>query len=60
MKDLIIKATAAILTIVGLVLLLGDMPDASVLGFITAKAGGAALLLCMNRLWEKYIPEEEV
>ena len=60
MKEIIIKATAAVLTLIGLLLMIGDMPDASVLGFVSAKAGGAALLLLTNRIWEEYIPEEEV
>ena len=60
MKQSIIKSIAAVLTIVALVMLVGDLPEASTVVFTVAKAAGFALLLAAIRIWNKYIPEEEV
>lgn len=60
MKDLIIKTASCIAALVGLLMLVGDIPDASVVTFATAKIAGAAILWVAARVMEKYIPEEEV
>ena len=60
MKQLIIKSIVAVLTIIALVMLVGDMPNASTIIFTVAKVAGLALLLAAIRIWNKYIPEEEV
>ena len=60
MKQLIIKSIVAVLTIIALVMLVGDMPNASTIIFTVAKVAGFALLLAAIRIWNKYIPEEEV
>ena len=60
MKDLIIKTASCIAALVGLLMLVGDMPEASVATFVTAKIAGAAILWGAARVMEKYIPEEEM
>ena len=60
MKELIIKTIVATLAIAALVMLVGDLPGASLLIFSMAKVAGIALLLVAVRIWDKYIPEEEV
>jgi len=60
MKQLIIKAIVAVLAIVALVMLVGDMPEASAITFASAKIAGLALLLAAVRIWDRNIPEEEV
>ena len=60
MKQSIIKSIVAVLTIIALVMLVGDMPNASTIIFTVAKVAGFALLLAAIRIWNKYIPEEEV
>lgn len=60
MKDLIIKTASCIAALVGLLMLVGDMPEASIATFVTAKISGAAILWVAARVMEKYIPEEEV
>lgn len=60
MKELIIKTASCIAALVGLLMLVGDIPDASVVTFATAKIAGAAILWVAVRVMEKYIPEEEI
>lgn len=60
MKDLIIKTASCIAALVGLLMLVGDMPEASIATFVTAKIAGAAILWVAARVMEKYIPEEEM
>ena len=60
MKQLVIKSIVVVLAIVALIMLVGDMPNASAFIFSVAKIGGCALLLAAARIWDKNIPEEEV
>ena len=60
MKAIIIKSIMAALALVGLLMLVGDMPEASIATFVTAKISGAAILWAAVRVMEKYIPEETV
>ena len=60
MKDLIIKTASCIAALVGLLMLVSDMPEASIATTVTAKIAGAAILWGAARVMEKYIPEEEI
>ncbi len=60
MKAIIIKAVMAVVALVGLLLLVADMPEATIVKVVIAKAAGALLLLGSARIMEKYIPEETV
>lgn len=60
MKTILIKIIASIAALLGLLMLVGDMPEASVATFVTAKISGAAILWVAVRIMEKYIPKEEV
>lgn len=60
MKAIIIKSIMAALALVGLLLLVADMPEATIAKIVIAKAAGALLLLASDRIMEKYIPEETV
>ena len=59
MKAFIIKSIMAALALVGLLLLVADMPEATIIMVVATKAAGAAVLLASARVMEKYIPEEE-
>jgi len=60
MKQLIVKTIVAVLAIIALVLLVGDLPESSLLIVGSAKLAGLALLLAAARVWDKNIPEEEI
>ena len=60
MKALIIKSIIAVLAIVALVMLIGDMPNANLFIVSMTKIAGIALLLAAARVWEKNVPEENI
>lgn len=60
MKALIIKSIIAVLAIVALVMLIGDMPNANLFIVSMTKIAGIALLLAAARVWEKHMPEENI
>ena len=60
MKAIIIKAVMAVVALVGLLLMVGEMPDACIGELVAYKAGGVLLLLLSARVMERFIPEEEV
>ena len=60
MKALIIKSIIAVLAIVALVMLIGDMPNANLFIVSMTKIAGIALLLAAGKIWEHTMPEEEV
>lgn len=60
MKALIIKSIIAVLAIVALVMLIGDMPNVNLFIVSMTKIAGIALLLAAARVWEKHIPEENI
>lgn len=60
MKKTIVKIGAVAVTLVALVLLLGDLPGASMVHFTFVKVCGLALLWGAVKVWENNIPEEEI
>ena len=60
MKQNIIKSVAAALAVVGLVMLVGDLPEAGLLPLALAKAAGLAVIYTSVKIWEKYIPDETI
>lgn len=53
-------AILAAVALVGLVLILGELPEASMVTFVSAKITGCALLLAAGKVWEHTIPEENI
>ena len=60
MKTTIIKTAACIAALLGLLLVVADMPDAGLLTFTLAKAAGLAVVYSSVKLWEKHIPDETI
>ena len=60
MKKYITMAILAAVALVGLVLILGELPEASMATFVSAKITGCVLLLAAGKIWEHTMPEEEV
>ena len=58
MKELIIKTVSGIAALLGLLMLVGEMPEASIAAFAAAKLTGAALVWGAAKLYEKFIPED--
>lgn len=54
---IIVNAVACFIAIAALVMLLGDMPEAGVLTFVTVKVCGGALLLAAYKVLERLHPE---
>lgn len=54
---IIINAAACFMALAALVMLLGDMPEASVLIFVAVKVCGAALLWAAYKVLERVHPE---
>lgn len=59
MKTILIKTAICVAVLAGLLMLVGDLPDASLGKFAAFKAAGAALLWAAGKAWEKYVPDEE-
>ena len=53
-------AILAAVALVVLVLILGELPEASMVTFVSAKITGCVLLLAAGKIWEHTMPEEEV
>lgn len=60
MKQTIIKFIAAAMAVTALVMIVGDMPDASLVHFAFTKMGGAALLWGAAKIFEHYTAPEEI
>lgn len=60
MKKYITMAILAAVALVGLVLILGELPEVSMVTFVSAKITGCALLLAAGKVWEHTIPEENI
>ena len=60
MKTTAIKIIASIAALLGLLMLVADMPDAGLLTFTLAKAAGLAIVYSSVKLWEKHIPDETI
>lgn len=58
MKAIIIKVIACIAALVGLLMLVGDMPDAGLGEISVVKLGGMALLIAGSKIIDHYYPEE--
>jgi hypothetical protein len=58
MKELIIKTVSGIAALLGLLMLVGEMPGASIAAFAAAKLTGAALVWGAAKAYEKFIPED--
>jgi len=60
MKKYITMAILAAVALVGLVLILGELPEASMVTFVSAKITGCALIWVAGKVWEHTIPEENI
>lgn len=58
MKTMLIKIIACIAALLGLLMLVGEMPGASIAAFAAAKLTGAALVWGAAKVYEKFIPED--
>lgn len=58
MKTILIKTASCIAVLTGLLMLVGDVPGASLGKFAALKAAGAALLWAGARIYERFIPDE--
>lgn len=56
---IIVNAAAGFVTLAALVMLLGDMPEANVMTFVTVKLCGGALLIAAYKAMERVHPEWE-
>lgn len=59
MKTIIIKTVASSAALIGLLLLVGDMPGASLGKFAVVKLLGLLIFLGAARALEKFLPEEQ-
>lgn len=57
MVRIIKDAAAATVAVAALILLLGDLPDAGMAAFVSAKIAGAALLYAAAKAMERNHPE---
>lgn len=60
MREYITKAALLAVSMVGVFLLLADMPKAGLMAFVIVKAAGALMLYAGARALERILPEEEV
>jgi len=58
MKTMLIKIIASVAALVGLLMLVGEMPEASIASFAAAKLTGAALVWGAAKLYDKFITED--
>lgn len=59
MKNTIVKLISALVAVVALVLLVGDLPDVNMVHFAFVKIAGIALLFIAGKVWERFIPNDE-
>jgi len=55
---MLIKIIASVAALVGLLMLVGEMPEASIASFAAAKLTGAALVWGAAKLYDKFITED--
>ena len=60
MKAIIIKTVASVAALLGLLLLVSEMPDANMVNFAAVKILGLFILWVAVKVWEKFIPEESI
>ena len=59
MKNMMINAVAGLIALCGLVMLIGDTPDANAATFAAVKISGGALLYIAHKVLSKTHPEWE-
>lgn len=60
MKAIIIKIVASVAALLGLLLLVSEMPEANMVNFAAVKILGLFILWVAVKVWEKFIPEESI
>lgn len=60
MKAIVIKTVASVAALLGLLLLVGEMPEANMVNFVAVKILGLFILWVAVKVWEKFIPEEQI
>ena len=60
MKAIIIKTVASVAALLGLLLLVSEMPDANMVNFAAVKILGLFILWVAVKVWERYIPDESI
>lgn len=60
MKNIVIKSVASVAALLGLLLLVSEMPEASLGKFVAVKALGLIIFWLAAKAWEKFIPEEQI
>lgn len=60
MKTIIIKTVASVAALLGLLLLVSEMPDANMVNFAAVKILGLFILWVAVKVWERYIPDESI
>lgn len=60
MKGIIIKIIASVAALLGLLLLVSEMPDANMVNFAAVKILGLFILWVAVKVWEHFIPDESI
>lgn len=60
MKAIIIKTVASVAALLGLLLLVSEMPDANMVNFAAVKILGLFILWVAVKVWERFIPDESI
>lgn len=60
MKTIVIKTVTSMAALLGLLLLVGEMPEANMVNFAAVKILGLFILWVAVKVWEKCIPEEQI
>lgn len=60
MKTIVIKTVTSVAALLGLLLLVGEMPEANMVNFAAVKILGLFILWVAVKVWEKFIPEEQI
>ena len=60
MKTMLIKILASVAALLGLLLLVSEMPEANMVNFAAVKIAGLFILWVAVKIWEKFIPDETI
>ena len=60
MKTMLIKIIASVAALLGLLLLVSEMPDANMVNFAAFKILGLFILWVAVKVWERFIPDESI
>lgn len=60
MKAIVIKTVASVAALLGLLLLVSEMPDANMVNFAAVKILGLFILWVAVKVWERFIPDESI